>query len=118
MNKELLIPTVVVIAAVAFLDPFMVLMPGMLVYMALGLLFVAFISYALLIFNETAYDEREEVHRAFAGRIAYITGVGVLVLGIMYQVLVLHTIDGILVIALAAMTIAKYVSVVYAKRNL
>ena len=118
MNKELIIPAVVVLLTIAFLDPFMVLMPEMLLYSLLALLFIVFVGFALLIFKETAEDEREDTHRAFAGRIAYIVGSGVLVLGIMYQVLILHEVDPILVIALALMTVAKYAGVAYAKKHL
>jgi len=118
MNKELLIPLAVVLLSVAFLDPFMVLMPSTLVYMLLVLLLLVFVVFSLLVINETAADEREEVHRAFAGRMAYISGTGVLVAGIVYQVLIIHAIEPLLVITLASMTVAKYASLHYAKKNL
>ncbi len=117
MNKELLIPVIVVLLATAFLDPFMILMPSMLVYTLLALLLIMFAAYALLIFKEVAEDEREDAHRAFSGRIAYFVGAAVLVLGIGYQVLVVHEVDPLLVIVLASMTVAKYASLEYAKRH-
>lgn len=117
MYKEALIPLIVLAASIAFLDPFMVLMPSMLVYTILGMLLAAFVAYALLIFREQAADEREEAHRAFAGRISYIVGTGILVFGIIYQVLVLHSVDPLLVLALAGMTVAKYVSLHFVRTH-
>ncbi|MFT5037022.1 MAG: putative membrane protein [Candidatus Azotimanducaceae bacterium] len=118
MSKELIIPVVVVLLSVAFLDPFMVLMPSMLVYTLLALLLAVFAAFALLVFKEVAEDEREDTHRAYSGRVAYFVGAGMLVLGIGYQVLFLHEVDPLLVVVLTGMTIAKYASLAYAKRYL
>lgn len=108
MNKEIIVPMVVVALSVAFLDPFMVLMPESVVYLCVALLFIATLSYSLLIWHEKPADEREHMHRAYAGRIAYLIGVVALVVGILYHVIVLHKVDIFLVIALASMTIAKF----------
>lgn len=108
MNKEIIVPIAVVALSVAFLDPFMVLMPESVVYICVVLLFLASLSYSLLIWHEKPADEREYMHRAYAGRIAYLTGVIALVVGILYHVIVIHQVDIFLVITLASMTVAKY----------
>ena len=118
MHKEVLIPIGVVVLSVAFLDPFMYLMPAQLVNLCIALLLILSFMYSLLIWRERPADEREYMHRAFAGRMAYLAGVIVLVVGIIYQALMLHTVDVFLVVALTLMTVAKYVAFLHAqKRN-
>lgn len=117
MKNEIIIPTVVIVLAIAFLDPFMVLMPSMMVYTLLAVLLILFSVFALFILKERALDEREELHRATADRFAYIAGSGVLVLGIVYQVLVVHHVDELLVLALVAMTVAKFACLYIAHRT-
>ena len=117
MNKELLIPAGIIILSIALLDPFMVLIPATLVYVLLALLLVISLSYSLLVWHETVSDEREYVLRAYAGRMSFIVGVGVLVLGIVYQTLVSHYVDPFLIITLSLMTLAKYFSYRHAQEN-
>lgn len=116
MFKNIFIPITVLMLAAAFLDPFMVLMPESMVYGLLVLLFVVFVVYTLLIWREHVNDEREEMHRAFAGRVAYIAGSATLVVGIMYQAHFLHHVDPFLIIGLAVMTTAKYGGLLYAEK--
>lgn len=114
-NKQLFIPLGVIALSYAFLDPLMVLMPTMFVYFVLALFFLGYISFALLMWNETPTDEREMVHRAYAARFAYLAGVGVLVVGIMYQVLLLHVVDPLLILTLTVMVVAKYLALQHAQ---
>jgi len=116
MQKNIFVPVTIIVLATAFLDPFMVLMTESMVYGLLVLLFICFIAYASLLWRETANDEREIMLRAFAGRVAYITGSAVLVLGIIYQAHFIHHVDPFLVIALVSMTIAKYFGLMYAEK--
>jgi cobalamin synthase len=110
MNKELLIPVGIIALSIAFLDPFMVLMPISIIYFLIALLLIAAFAYSLLIWQENPIDEREYMLRAYAGRMSFISGVGILVLGIVYQVLIVHEVDVFLIAALVGMTIVKYVS--------
>ncbi len=116
MTKNFIVPLLVLVLSAAFLDPFMVLMPESLVYGLLALLFVVFVAYALLVWRETAQDEREVMHRAMAGRIAYIAGSATLVLGIIYQAHYEHHVDPFLIGALVVMTVAKYLGHMYAEQ--
>ena len=115
VNKQLLIPLGVIALSYAFLDPLMVLMPTMAVYIALALFFSGYIGFALLMWREKATDEREATHRAYAARFAYLAGVGVLVVGIIYQVLTLNTVDPLLILTLTVMVVAKYLALQHAQ---
>ena len=115
VNKQFLVPVVVLALSYAFLDPFMVLMPTAFIYMLLALFFLGFISFALLVWHEKAYDEREHAHRAHAARFAYLAGAGILVLGIIYQALALHSVDPWLILALTVMVFAKYLGLRHAE---
>lgn len=117
MNRNILVPIAVLVISFAFLDPFMVLMPTTVVYILLSVFFLAYIGFALLVWNETVSDEREYAHRAFSSRMAYIAGTTTLVIGIFYQVLVDHIVDPWLPVVLSAMVIAKYIGLYIAEKN-
>ncbi|MCA9363990.1 hypothetical protein KC727_02115 [Candidatus Kaiserbacteria bacterium] len=116
--KQYLVPVVVVILALMFLDPFMIVMPEMLFYIGSGIFFVAFALYAATVWNEQVADEREYAHRAYAGRVAYLVGATVAVIGILYQALVLHSVDPVLVILLLAMIIGKSLGLRHIQKRL
>lgn len=118
MHTKIILPVVVLALSIAFLDPFMVLMPVSVVYICLGLLLIAVLSYSLLVWQETVQDEREHFIRAHVGRMSYIAGVLLLTVGIIYQVLILHDVDPFLVITLTGMTIVKYAGSAYAQNKL
>ena len=117
MNKEFLLPIGVVLISLAFLDPFMILMPQNLVYVLVAALFLAFMGYSLLIWREIAVDEREVSHRAYAGRMSFMIGTAILVIGILYEVLIQHSVDGFLVLTLVGMTLTKYITHEYAEKK-
>jgi hypothetical protein len=75
---------------------------------------VFFIAFATFLWKEKSGDEREEFHRLFADRIAYLIGSGVLLLGIVIGELA-HALDSWLVFALAAMVLAKVFALIYGK---
>lgn len=118
MKKDILVPIIVGVAALTFLDPFMYLMPSMMVSFVLGILMIATVVYALIIFKEGARDEREVSLRAFADRQAGLIGTVGLVLVIVYQVLVVHHVDTVVVVILLAMIVTKYLAHVYADYKL
>ena len=101
-----------IILLVLLLNPFDFWMPNtLLIVMVLGLL-VAFAIFASFIWRENIQDEREELHRSLAGRIAFLTGSGVLVLGIIVQCFQ-HILDIWLVITLVTMILAKIIGLMY-----
>ena len=115
VNKQLLIPLGVIALSYAFLDPLMVLMPTLAVYVTLALFFLGYIGFALLMWREKVHDEREAAHRSYAARFAYLAGVGVLVVGIIYQVLKLHEVEPLLILTLTVMVVAKYLALQHAQ---
>lgn len=114
-DTQLIVPLLVLLLSYLFLDPFMVLMPTAAVNALIVVFFLLYISFALLLWKEKASDEREEVHRAYAARVAYLTGTGVLVIGIIYQALVIHTVDPWLILTLTVMVFAKYFALKHAE---
>jgi hypothetical protein len=118
MTKDILVPIIVIVSALAFIDPFMYLMPSVMVSVVLGVLMVSALSYALMVFKEGARDEREVSLRALADRITCLVGTTGLVGVIVYQVLVVHRVDTFIVVILLAMIITKFLAHVYAERRL
>jgi len=77
----------------------------------LGLV-VLFIIFASFILKEKSADEREQLHKFMAGRLAYLLGAAVLVLGVVIQALS-HNIDPWLVYALSGMILGKVLGLLY-----
>lgn len=107
MIKEFFVPGLVIVLAIAFLDPFMYLMPSMMVNLLLALLMVVSVIYAVFIFKEKALDEREVAIRAKADRLAAMAGTAVLSAGIVYQVVFIHSVSPEIVLALVVIIITK-----------
>ncbi len=113
---EFIISAVLIVLLIAFLNPFDIFMPTSLVMMMEALMIIIFGIFASLIWRERAADEREGLHRMIAGRIGFLAGAGVLVVGILVQTLS-HSVDPWLVIALTAMILAKIIALIYTKNN-
>jgi len=113
-NKEIIISFLFILLLVTFLDPFMVLMPSSGVYIAIALLVVLFVVFAGLAWREQPQDERDELHRMIAGRIGYLLGTGVLVLGVLIESLQGH-VDSWLVFGLGAMVAGKLAGLMWSK---
>lgn len=116
MAFQLLLAAGVVVFALAVLNPFHLLMPTALAMLMLGAFFAFFVALNAFVLRERAVDEREQSHRAQAGRWAFLIGTSVLVVGIMVQDLVAHAIDPWLVWALVAMVVAKLASRAWSDR--
>jgi hypothetical protein len=107
---EIIIGTILIILVLAFLDPFMVLMPNALIMMVMLLLVIGFSVFSVYIWREQAKDEREELHRLAAGRYAWLVGSGIIILGILYQGFIEHQVDHWLIYALVGMITTKLVT--------
>ena len=104
--KEISIAVILLVLLLVLLNPLHFWMPSMMVLALLVAALVAAGFFAAFILNEKAIDEREDVHRALAGRAAYLSGSAVLILGILVQS-VSHAVDPWLFIALVAMIVSK-----------
>lgn len=112
--KELLISGVLIVLTVLLLNPFNFWMPNELHMMMLIGVIIVFILFATFIWKEKSTDERHELHKAIAGRFAYLTGSAVLVLGIVVQSLA-HNLDPWLILALSGMVVAKIIGFIYSE---
>lgn len=117
-NSEAVVSIVLVFLLVLFLDPLMIWMPGALTYCALAAAVILFAVFAGLVWREQAADEREQLHAMVGSRAGFIAGASVLILGIGYQTLVIHTVDTWLLLALGALILGKVGGLLYGKSRL
>ncbi|MBI4090687.1 MAG: hypothetical protein HY422_01560 [Candidatus Komeilibacteria bacterium] len=125
--KEIIASIAFIILLAAFLDPFGRYMPSEAAMMQMLALLVIFAVFAVFVWKEKARDEREALHALLAGRIAFLVGAGVLVIGVIVQSLdhavdpvragVSNGVDSWLVHALGAMILAKMLGRIYAQRR-
>jgi hypothetical protein len=116
-KKELLVGLGLIVLLFVIFNPWSVFMPG---YLVMGILIgaiILYIAFATFLFGETHGDEREQFHRLFADRIAYLVGSAFLLIGIVAGELQ-HALDPWLILALALMVIAKLGGLIYGKNKL
>lgn len=107
-NKLFHILTAVVLVGLLTLlsDPFMLWMPGYAQMMALlGVVILACV-WAGFVMYESTNDERDAVHRMNAGRMAYLSGIAVLIIALVVQGLA-HDIDPWISVTLGVMVLVK-----------
>lgn len=114
---ETISTTVLMCIAVLLLNPFDMWMPDMMVTSMLVIGLLVFGIFAGFMLQEKSGDERENSHRALAGRNAFLVGSSVLVLGILVQGYT-HTVDGWLVIALVSMIVSKFLTRAWSDKNM
>lgn len=115
MNKNYL--HIIVAAVLAFfllaladLVPFWMPMMGEMI--ALLLVVILLLVWAGFVMQETAHDEREVLLKMKSGRVAYLSGLGVLMVALIVQGFA-HAIDPWIAIALAVMVVSKLASRLY-----
>lgn len=106
---EGLVAVVLVVLAVVLVNPAGWYMSGGVAMLVLALVVAAGCAWGIFVMREGAADEREEAHRALAGRAAFLAGGAVLLLGIVLEEFA-HALDPWLVGALVAMVAAKWVA--------
>ena len=84
----------------------MIFMPSHVQMIVLAIAAAAICGWAGLVLQEKNGDEREVSHRMHAGRAAYLSGVLVLTIALIYQGLT-HNIDMWVPISLATMIVSK-----------
>jgi uncharacterized membrane protein YqiK len=115
MNKNYL--HIIVAAVLAFflltladLVPFWMPMMGEMI--ALLIVVILLLVWAGFVMQETAHDEREVLLKMKSGRVAYLSGLGVLMVALIVQGFA-HAIDPWISTALAVMVVSKLVSRLY-----
>lgn len=96
-------------------DPFMLWMPARAQMATLLGAAVLVAVWAGFVMYEKSSDERELVHKMHAGRVAYLSGIAVLTLALIFQGLA-HAIDPWISFALGTMVVLKLVTRLYADR--
>ena len=103
---EIVSALVFCVLALLLINPMGLWMPSMAHMTVVTLAAVAFGVLIIFVLRESARDEREEIHRSAAGRVAFLAGSAVLITGIAVQNAA-HRIDPWLVGTLIAMVLAK-----------
>ncbi len=112
--QEIIVSLVLIMLLVLFLNPFELWMPPILLMMMVLGLVVVFSLFASFIWRENAKDEREGLHKMMAGRIAFLSGTALLVIGIIVQSFK-HELDYWLVFTLGTMILAKIIGLIYGR---
>ncbi len=112
--QEISVSTVLIVLLILFLNPFDFWMPPVLLMTMVCGLVVVFALSASFIWRENTRDEREGLHKMMAGRIAFLAGTSVLVIGIIVQSFK-HELDFWLVLTLGTMILAKIVGLMYSR---
>lgn len=115
-NKEILAAGALILLLVLLINPFHFWMPSMAHMSLLAGAVVVFGLFSSFVLREQAADEREDIHRMFADRVAFLAGVSMLIAGIIYQSY-LDMLDVWLVAVLVVMVIAKIGSRIYGDRH-
>lgn len=106
---ETIVTVALLAIAILLLNPFHFWMPNVVVLCMLATILALFGVFASFILRETSVDEREDHHKALAGRNAFLAGSGILTLAIMVQGYT-HTVDPWLVITLIGMIVVKLIT--------
>ena len=116
ISKFFHIGTAVVLIGLLVLlsDPFMLWMPAKAQMMTLLGAAVLVCVWAGFIMYERTDDEREVLHKMHAGRIAYLSGIAILSLALIFQGLA-HAIDPWISAALGVMVISKLLARLYSE---
>ena len=82
---EIIISFILIILLSMFMNPFNLLMPHSMHLVMIPLLVILFIVFAGFLWKETPGDEREQLHKFIASRIAYFVVISTLIIGIVIQ---------------------------------
>ena len=114
-KQEIIVAIIVVVLLVLIVDPLNWMPPVAIMMLLLGML-VAFLVFIGFVWREKPQDEREAAHRVFAGRIAFLVGTALLVVGTAVQTLQ-HELDPWLPVILGIMILAKIIASAYGRQN-
>ncbi|MCR4280697.1 MAG: hypothetical protein NUV82_04755 [Candidatus Komeilibacteria bacterium] len=113
---SLLLPIFLILLAIIAFNPWDMWMPEGMVLVLIIALIVVFAAYAGLVWRERPQDERDELHRLRAGRVAFVAGLLILVVGIIYQTFS-HAVDIWLVLTMIVMIVAKSLTRLHSGAN-
>jgi len=111
--QEIILSLVLVGLLVFFVNPMDFWMPDGRDFVIVCGAIVVYAFFAGFVWKEKALDERDAEHKKFAGHIAFVTGTGLLMLGLIVQHFKMEMIDPWIVYTLAGMIVAKVLGRVY-----
>lgn len=118
--KNNLVHSLFVITVIALLvlltDSFMYWMPPTAIVTVVFMAVIGLGVWTGFIIKEKATDEREATHRMLSGRIAYLSGLGVLTAGLVVQGFQ-HHVDPWVAAALGVMIVSKLLANIYLEKN-
>jgi predicted small integral membrane protein len=97
-------------------DPFMLWMPPVAAMLATLGVIIGMSVWVGVVIKEHARDERELMHREHAGRVAYLSGIGVLTLALAVEGSLSHHVDSWVALTLGVMIAVKLVARLYFER--
>lgn len=114
-TKEIVLSFILIGILGLFLTPLQLLMP-MSSHTTITVLFIiAFLIFVALVWNEKSLDERDNIHKLFAGRVSYLVGTTLLATGVIVESITLHEIDPWLIFSLGAMILVKILTRLYSQ---
>lgn len=114
--KEYTLTILVIILGFFLLNPFDFFMSNMIYVICSGLLLVVGVFFVGVLISEKALDEREEKHRASAGRVGYLLGLLVALIGILVQSIT-DMVDPWLVFVALSMVVGKLIARIYKRKH-
>ncbi|MBI5139321.1 hypothetical protein HZA26_01790 [Candidatus Nomurabacteria bacterium] len=115
--KETVVTVSLILVAILLLNPLNFWMPNILIICILAFALVLFGIFATFILREKNFDERDNIHRALAGRNAFLAGGATLMLAIVVQEYS-GVLDPWLVIVLIIMILTKMGTRIWSDKNL
>lgn len=116
MKNKFIGETVISLALIGilvfFINPLDLLMPQPLHPFMVPFLVVLFIIFAGLLWKETPGDEREQLHKFIASRLAYFAVIATLIFGVIFQSFK-GEVDPFLIIAICIALLAKTLGLIY-----
>lgn len=109
LSGEILVSGIVLLILILFVTGIQRSTPDSIHMSLLFFFIMIFLIFCTFLYREKSADEREYLHKLEAGRIAYLAGSFVLVIGICVQSF-FHSVDPWLVGTLGVMILAKIVS--------
>ncbi|MBI3627608.1 MAG: hypothetical protein HY220_02590 [Candidatus Sungbacteria bacterium] len=114
--KQATVAGVLITVLILIANPYHFWMPNMAHMALLAGMVVTFGLFATFMLREQSRDERDSLHRMFAGRAAFLAGAALLIIAIIYQSYQ-DVLDIWLVVVLVTMVLAKIGTRFYSDRN-
>jgi hypothetical protein len=115
MITELTISVVLIFLLATLLYPAQLFMPHAMHSFMVPLLIVLLILFGAVLWKETPGDEREQLHKLIAARVAYFAGIVTLTAAIIVQNILHKKIDWWLLVVMCIMLLGKVAGSLYAK---